>query len=255
MLAIGFRQLRYQIAILRAHFRIESQMVHAKASDKDLVERYLEYALELTMSEPHTVAKPDRIDAAILRGRPSSHRQRVGHINKQRVRLSAVAHVLADTQNHGDLPHAVEDAARAQRVADALIYAIGKRYHQIFFPRRHAANLDHIDDITRAGDRFFPVKRRLDLYVQAIGVDLLLAERDRHIQLLLVDIVERNLYLRELRYRQDVDEQFFCVFHAAGTNESHFELRHLTHDYTSDFTPASTLWRAEYNQRKQQVSE
>ena len=44
----------------------------------------------------------------------------------------------------------------------ALIYAIGKRYHQIFFPRRHAANLDHIDDITRAGDRFFPVKRRLE---------------------------------------------------------------------------------------------
>ena len=73
------------------------------------------------------VAETDGIDLAVVDRRPGVHRHRVGVVQELRARLGDLADVVAEIEDDRDVALAVEDAAGADRVADALVDAIFQR--------------------------------------------------------------------------------------------------------------------------------
>ena len=66
----------------------------------------------------------------------------------------------------------VHDAARAERVADALVHAVLQRDVDVGLERFQPALADHADDVVGVGDGAAPVGRRLDVRRQAVGLDV-----------------------------------------------------------------------------------
>jgi hypothetical protein len=67
------------------------------------------------------VAQADRLHAAVDVGGPGEHGHRVGVVEQDRAGRGDLADVLAELEDRRDAALAVHHAARAQRVADALV--------------------------------------------------------------------------------------------------------------------------------------
>ncbi len=75
----------------------------------------------------HAVAETDGIDPAVFERGPGVHRHGVGVVEEQRARLGDFADVLAEVEDDRNVALAVEDAAGADGIADALVDAVLQR--------------------------------------------------------------------------------------------------------------------------------
>ena len=99
------------------------------------------------------VAEADRIDLAVLDRRPGVHRHRVGVVQELGAGLGDLADVPAEVEDDRDVALAVEDAAGADRVADALVDAVFQRDADVVGIGLEAADADAADDVARAFER------------------------------------------------------------------------------------------------------
>ena len=109
-----------------------------------------EHRGDLVAAVLDAVAEADRVDLAVLDRRPGVHRHRVGVVEEERAGLGDLADVLAEVEDDRDVALAVEDAAGADRVADALVDAVLQRDVDVVGIGLEAADADAADDVARA---------------------------------------------------------------------------------------------------------
>ena len=96
------------------------------------------------------VAEADRIDLAIFDRRPGVHRHRVGIVEELRAGLGDLADVLAEVEDDRDVALAVENAAGADRIADALVDAVFQRDADVVGIGLEPADAHAAHDVARA---------------------------------------------------------------------------------------------------------
>ena len=98
--------------------------------------------------------RPIVVDAAVVDRRPGVHRHRVGVVEQPRIRLSATSRMSRQKSSIDGIDAlAVQDAAGADRVADALVDAVVQRDANVVCERFEPADAHAIDDIVRAFQR------------------------------------------------------------------------------------------------------
>ena len=145
---------------------------------------------DLPVRALHAVAQADRLHAAVLVAGPGVHRHRVGVVQEQRARFGDLADVLAEVEQRGDGALGVHDAARAERIAHALVDAVLQRDIDIELEGFQPALADHADHVIAVRDGRAAVEGREDLRRQPVGLDIALAQLGDHIQVALRDIRE-----------------------------------------------------------------
>ena len=112
------------LAAVEAHIDKPGLVVDAGADEVEFAFLGAEDLGDLLAAMLDAVAKADRIDLAVFDRRPGVHRHRVGVVQELRARLGHLADILAEVEDDRDVALAVEDAAGADRIADALVDAI-----------------------------------------------------------------------------------------------------------------------------------
>ena len=97
----------------------------------------------------HAVAEPHKLQTGHPPQSPAAHRHRVGIIEQQRLRAQ-LAHVVGNLQQRRNVPQSPENAARPQRVANALIHPVFQGYFVVLPELFHAAALDHHHHVIRS---------------------------------------------------------------------------------------------------------
>ena len=133
-----FQQARNHIQAPPTHLHVPGLMIDAGADDIDIVARHslvfgdpalaprpkLNALGDLLVAMLNTVTQANGPHAAILVASPSIHRHRIRIIQEERAGLGHIADIAANVQQRRDRPLTVHDAARADRIADALIHAV-----------------------------------------------------------------------------------------------------------------------------------
>ena len=151
-LEAGEQLVRLDLAALGADVDVPGLVVDARADIVELVVVDAEHLGDLVRAVLHAVAEADDIDAAILLGRPGVHRHGVGIVEEQRAGLGDFADVLAEIEDHRDVALAIEDAAGADGVADALVDAVFERDRDVGGEGLEPADADAAHDVAGAGD-------------------------------------------------------------------------------------------------------
>ena len=159
------------------------------------------------MAAVHAMAKADGVHAAVLVGGPGVHRVGVGVVQEEDVGLGHLADILAEGQDLGDVALAIHDAARAQRIAHALVHAVLQRDVDVELEGFQPADAGRVDHVVRALDRGAAVQGRHEPGRQVVGLDVALHQAGHQVQVLLVDVHQRQLGAGQLRDRQQVLEQ------------------------------------------------
>ena len=87
---------------------------------------------------------------AVFVRRPGVHRHRVGVVEEQRAGCGDLADVLAEVEDDRDVALAIQDAAGADRVADALVDAVFQRDADVVREGLEPADADAADDVAGA---------------------------------------------------------------------------------------------------------
>ena len=132
-------------------------------------------------------------DLAVFERGPGVHRHGVGVVEEQRARLGQFADVLAEVEDDRDVALAVEDAAGADRVADALIDAVFERNVDVGREGLEAADAHAAHDVARARDRRAAIGGCGDLGGQLVDLDDLADDLGDHVEVVLVDVGQREL--------------------------------------------------------------
>ena len=130
-----------------------------------------EHRRDLLAAMLDAVAEADRIDLAVVDRRPGVHRHRVGVVQEARAGLGDLADVAAEIENDRDVALAVENAAGADRVADALVDAVFQRDLDVVPVGFEAADARAVDDVARAFERLPAVGRGGEPGRQPVGRD------------------------------------------------------------------------------------
>ena len=85
------------------------------------------------------VAQADGSHAAVLVAGPRVHRHWIGVVQQQRLRLRHFFDVFAEVQHRRNAALGIQQAARAERVPDALVHAVLQRNVNIGLKRFQTA--------------------------------------------------------------------------------------------------------------------
>ena len=185
-----------------------------------------EHGRDLVAAVLDAMAEPDGVDLAVFERRPGVHRHRVGVVEEARPGGRHLADVLAEVQDDRDVALAVEDAARADRVADALVDAVFERDADVIGIGLEAADADAADDVVRALERLAAIGGRGDGGGQPVGLDHAVEHLPDHRKAVLADVGQCELGVAQLRDRHDVGEQASGEADAPGANDGDLELVH-----------------------------
>ena len=147
------------LAALDAHIDKPGLVVDARADVVEFAILGAEDFGDLLAAMLDAMAQADRIDLAVLDRRPGVHRHRVGVVQEFRAWLGDFADILAEVEDDRDVALAVENAAGADRIADALVDAVFQRDADIVGIGFQAADAHAADDVARALDRLAAVGR------------------------------------------------------------------------------------------------
>ncbi len=210
---------RVEVLAVALEAEDERLVVDAGADERDLVERHAGDLRQLTRRVLHRVAEPD--DARRRRARvrdPAEHRHRVRVVEEPRARAD-LGHVVADAEHHRRRAQRADDAADAERVADRLAQAVAERHLVVADGRVEAADLHRVDHVVGAVERRAPVERGGHVRAHAEPVADQAGDPRGRLEPLRIDVVERDLRVRELREGEDVADQVARELDAAGSDE------------------------------------
>ena len=156
-------------------------VVDAGGEEIDLFLRHADVAGDQVHRRLHAVAEADELEPRDPAQRPAAHGHGVGVVEQERVGAELL-HVRGDLEQGGDVPQGAEDAARPQRVADALVDAVLERDLVVLPELVDAAHLDHDDHVVRPPQRLAPVGGGDDRRVHAVVLDHALDERVHLVQ-------------------------------------------------------------------------
>lgn len=203
---------------------IPGLVVDARADDVDLFLFQPERVGDLGVPAHHAVAESYGAHLAVFVGRPGRHGVGVTVVQHQGARRADLADVLAKIQHRGHHPLAVHDAARAERVAHALVDAVFQRNFDVDGKRFQPADADAVDDIFRALQGGAAVRRGLDDGPDTVLVEIALAQRPHHLEVVRVDVGERDFDFTPKRpHRHQVGQQRAGKPDAPRADKTHFK--------------------------------
>src|SRR5690606_24681191 len=123
----GEQLVLLDLAALGADIDIPGLVVDARAHIVELAVLDAQHLRDLAGAVLHPVAEAHHVDAAIEIGRPGIHRHGIGIVEEQCTGLGDLPDVLAEIEDDRDVALAIEDAAGADRVADALVDTVFER--------------------------------------------------------------------------------------------------------------------------------
>ena len=150
-------------------------MVDARAFIDDFAFGNVGVARDQVERGLHAVAQTHIADAGI-RQRPANRRHGIDIIEQQRVR-AAFPHIRGQRAHDRDGAQRTENAAGAERVADALIHAVAHGNFHIGLIGGQPADLKRADDKIRAAQRLAAVGGQRGGGVQPVGRDDAVHER------------------------------------------------------------------------------
>jgi hypothetical protein len=139
-------------------------VVDAGADDVHLAHGHAQRAGDLAVAVLDAVAEAHGAHARIERG-PGHHGHGVGVVEQQRALLGHLPDVAAEVEHGGDAALAVEDAARADRVAHALVHAVLERNADVVGESLQAPDAHHVHDVARARESLAAVRRGGDEFL------------------------------------------------------------------------------------------
>src|SRR6185312_5296884 len=154
----GDELVLFDLAAVGAEINVPGLVVDAGADIVELIVGYAQHPRDLLGAMLHAVAEADAVDLAVFERRPGVHRHRIGIVEEQRTRLGDLADVLAEIEDHRNVALAVEDAAGAQRIADALVDIVLERDVDVGREGFEAANAHAAHDVLRAADRLATIE-------------------------------------------------------------------------------------------------
>ena len=158
---------------------------------------------------------------------PGHHRHRVGVVEEQRVGLGDLADVVAEVEHRRDAALAVHDAAGADGVADALVDAVLQRDADVVGEGLEAADADAVHHVAGAGQRLAAVGGGGDLRRQAVHLDDAADDLGDHVEVVGVDVGQRDLDAGEFRHLEDVGDELLGEADAAGADDGDLERGHV----------------------------
>src|SRR5262249_21341639 len=117
----------------------------------------------------------------------------------------------------------VHNAARADRVAHALVNAVLERNVNVGLKAFQSALSYHADDVVAVGDSGAAIGGGDDSGGQVIALDVALGELPDHIEVTRIDVGEGEGGLSELRNGQEVGHEPTRKADAPGSDHSDFE--------------------------------
>ena len=201
-------------------------VVDAGAHDIDIVHLRPQRGRDLAVAVLHAMAQAHRLHPAMFQRRPGQHGHRVGIVEEPGALLRLFADVAAEIENGRNAALAVHDAARADRIAHALVDAVFERNADVVGKRLQPADAHATDHIARAIKRRAPVGGGGDLGVQAVDLDRAPQDLRDHVEVVRIDIGQRDLDVVELGHLPDVGAQFACEANASGADDGDLEVGH-----------------------------
>lgn len=184
-----------------------------------------ERARDLTPAVLYAVAKADSIDLAMFDGGPRVHRHWVGVVEHLGAGFADLPDVPAEIEERRNRALPVHDAAGADRVADTLIDAILQRYLDVGREGLEATDANAVDDIARSFESLAALGGRRHPRRKLVHFDDALDDLPHHVEIMLIDIRERDLDVLQFRHAQDVDAEFLSEFDAPGANDGYLQFR------------------------------
>src|SRR5690606_16082661 len=132
------------------------------------------------------------------------HRHRVGIVEEQCAGFGNLADVLAEIENHRNVALAIENAARTDGIANALVDAVFQRNRDIGGKGLQPAHTHAAHDVARARNRLAAVGGGGDLRGQFVDRNDLLDDLPDHVEIVRVDVGQCEFDVSELGYFQDV---------------------------------------------------
>ena len=171
-----------------------------------------------------TVTKPDGVDLAVFDRGPRVHRHGVGVVQEPGIACGNLANVPAEIEDHRDVALPVQDAAGADRVADALVDAVLQWDANVVGIGLEAADAHATDDVAGALERFAPLGRGGDFRRQPVGGNDTVEDPPHHDEVVLADIGKRELDVAKFGHRHDVGDESFGKSDAARADDRDLHL-------------------------------
>jgi hypothetical protein len=140
----------------------------------------------------------------------------------QHVRRAHLFYVLAKIQQRGNDPLPVHDAADAQGIAHALVHAVFKGYLHVRFKPLKRADSDAVDYVVGVPQSLPAVGGGLDNRSDTVGVQVPLAKRRYHGQVIGVDVRKGDLRDPQFGHGHDVRQQVARKTEAPRPNKANF---------------------------------
>ncbi len=213
----------------QAHVDVPGLVVDSRADVVELAQIIgVQNLRDLFAAVLDAVAEPDRIDLAVLDRRPGVHRHGIGIIEERRAGLRHLGDVAAEIQDHRDVALPVEDAARADRIADTLVDAVFQRNPDVVRVSLQSADPYAADHIPRTLERPASVRRRGDPCRQPVRLDHTVDQPLDHGQVVLADVGQRELHVLELGNGHDVADQLLREADAPRADHADLESAHAS---------------------------
>ena len=169
------------------------------------------------------MTQTDRVDLAVIDGGPRVHRHRIGIVQHLGAGFADLANVLAEIQKRRNRALTVHDAASADRVADTLVDAVLQRNLNVGRERLEPTDADAIHDVARALESLPTISRGGDPRRQFVHLDETVDDLAHHVEIVLVDVGERDLDVLQFRHAQDVHAELLSEANAAGANDRNLQ--------------------------------
>ena len=165
------------------------------------------------------MAETDRVDLAVIDGGPRVHRHRIGVVQHLGAGFADLANVPAEIEERRDRALTVHDAASADRVPDTLVDAVFERNLDVRRERLEPADADAVDDVARAFESLATINRGGDPRRQFVHLNDPVDDLAHHVEIVLVDVGERDLDILQFRHAQDVHAELLSEADAAGADD------------------------------------
>ncbi len=217
----GFPDQRIDIFLAAPEFEEERLVVDAGTQEIHLVVGHVDPLCEHLAGTLHAVTQTDMRAPAAVGYCPAIGGHWVDVVEQQRVGGVGI-HIVAQVEQHGDGAQRAEDAARPQRIADALFDTKLARDVDVEFVGVEPALLKGRHDIVGAGHGFGAVGCRNDPGVELALVDHRLHDGARLPQATGIDVHERDRALLQRGRQQDVAAQIAGEDEAARPDKGDF---------------------------------
>ena len=224
MLLKGLEQLVAQLYAVVLNRKVPSLVVEAGGDKVELLAVFeAENLGDLAFAVHFTVAKAQGLDSPVFVTGPGRHGVRVGIAQVEDVGVGHFAHILAEVEHSIDYALPVHDAAGAQGIAYALVNAVFQRNLHIFGEALQHADAHAVENVLCTFEGLAAVKGRLNLDVDAVFVQVTLAQLGDHVEVMLVDVGECDLAVAKFWDRHQVGKQGTGKADASRTDKGNFK--------------------------------